>query len=80
VSEVFKIGDYVKTPNYGNGEVVDIETLRKGWSDIWYTNGEAGRYGIKLDDPSLWACSKIGEGYAYFHPHELCITNRLTYA
>ena len=66
-----KIGTHVDTPKYGSGIVVDEEIFKATWS-----SGEAkpsGRFGVKLDNPGNWPCSKIANGIAYFYPADLKI-------
>jgi hypothetical protein len=58
-----KVGDYVKTPKYGNGEIVDIEFLNPHYT---------GRFGVKLDDPSKWVCTtSVNKGVAYFYSKDI---------
>jgi len=70
-----KIGDYVKTPKYGNGEIVDIEHLKAhGYSR---SAGYTGRFGVKLDDPTKWVCTTSdNKGIAYFYSKDIRKTKR----
>lgn len=68
-----KVGDYVKTPEYGNGEIVDVEFLKP---ESFSRGGYTGRFGVKLDDPSLWACSSFSNDTAYFYSKDIRKTKR----
>jgi hypothetical protein len=69
MSSKLKVGTYVKTPNFGKGVVRDIEIYKD-------TGRPSGRYGVKLDEPDRWACSKDCNGTAYFYRKDLRRTKR----
>jgi len=64
-----EIGNYVEMPKFGNGIVVDVEVVTSRYNG----KKKTGRYGVKLDNPSLWSLSSKCKDTAYFWTNELQI-------
>lgn len=62
--EQIRIGVRVKTIDMGHGVVECKESFR---------DGKCVRWGVRLDDPSLWSLSASTSSPPYFFPRELTV-------
>ena len=68
LKQEIKIGMTVKTKDHGIGKVIKKEIS----SDEHRT--ESGRFGIELNNPSLWPCHQPGT-LCYYTPRELTLVD-----